>query len=220
MKKKLVVVVDMVNGFVNIGALHDINHIVPGIRKMIEENLELKNDVIDFRDCHSLTDEEFKAYPVHCLDGTIESELVPELKPLAHYMIDIPKNTTNGFNTEKFRKFYEEHYDEYDEVIVVGCCTDICVTDFTTSLIDFQKENGINTRVTVPMNLVETFDGPGHNRKTMNEIGFEKMRKAGANIVREYGEEFGFWNLQESENNPENKCEKVKQKQYVLRKEG
>jgi len=188
MKKKLIVVVDMVNGFVNIGALHDsyINHIVPGIKNLVEESIAEGNDVISFRDCHSLDDAEFETYPIHCLNGTEESELVPELKPLGAKMIDIPKNTTNGFNTERFREFYQAHYEEYDEIVVVGCCTDICVTDFTTSLAEFQKENGINTPITVPMDLVETFDGPNHDRKVMNEVGFEKMRRAGINLVESY----------------------------------
>lgn len=188
MKKKLVVVVDMVNGFVNIGALHDsyINHIIPGIKDFVEKNLEEGNDVISFRDCHSLTDEEFKVYPIHCLNGTEESELVPELKPLGGKMIDIPKDTTNGFRTEQFKQFYQAHYEEYDEIVVVGCCTDICVTDFTTSLAEFHRKNRINTPITVPMNLVETFDGPNHDRKVMNEVGFENMRKAGVNLVETY----------------------------------
>ncbi len=188
MKKKLFVVVDMVNGFVNFGALHDpyINRIVPGIKNLIEEALEQGNDVLDFRDCHSLTDKEFETYPIHCLDGTEESELVPELQPLKGRMIDIPKNTTNGFQTEQFKKFYQEHYEEYDEIVVVGCCTDICVTDFATSLAKFHETNGINTPITVPMDLVETFDGPNHDRNVMNEVGFENLRKAGVNLVETY----------------------------------
>lgn len=124
MKKKLFVVVDMVNGFVNFGALHDpyINRIVPGIKNL----------------------------------------------------------------TEQFKKFYQEHYEEYDEIVVVGCCTDICVTDFATSLAKFHETNGINTPITVPMDLVETFDGPNHDRNVMNEVGFENLRKAGVNLVETY----------------------------------
>lgn len=191
MKKKLIIVVDMINGFANIGALHDsyIHHITPGIKALIEEQIEKGNDIVCFRDCHKLGDAEFETYPVHCLDGTEESELVLELKPFKEKMIDIPKDTTNGFKTEKFRNFYEAHYMEYEEIVVVGCCTDICVTDFTTSLVEFHKTNGINTLVTVPMDLVETFDGQNHDRKMMNEVGFNTMRKAGVNLVATYKQE-------------------------------
>ncbi|MCI9233745.1 MAG: cysteine hydrolase [Bacilli bacterium] len=188
MKKKLIVVIDMVNGFVNIGALHHsyINHIASGIKMLVEQKLKNGDDVISFRDCHSLTDKEFENYPIHCLSGTVESELIPELKSLGEKMVDIPKNTTNGFETEQFQKFYQTHYKEYDEIIVVGCCTDICVTDFVLALAEFHKKNAINTPITVPMDLVETFDGPNHDRKVMNEIGFEKLRKEGVNLVESY----------------------------------
>lgn len=191
MKKKLIVVVDMINGFVNIGALHDsyIAHIIPNIKTLIKENLEQKNDIICFRDCHSLEDEEFKTYPIHCLNNTEESELVEELKPFYESMIDIPKNITNGFENQQFKTFYQIHYNEYEEIIVVGCCTDICVKDFTISLLDFHKEHGINIPVTIPIDSVETFDGLNHDRKVSNEIGVELMRQAGANLVTTYRNE-------------------------------
>lgn len=186
MKKKLLVIVDMVNGFVNMGALHDpyINHITEGIKDLALQNIKEGNDAITFRDCHSLIDEEFKTFPVHCLVGSEESKLVPELKFLESIAIDIPKNTTNGFQTEKFQKFYEENFKKYDEIIVVGCCTDICVTDFTTSLMNFHKKNKIDTKVTVFVDLVETFDAVGHERSIMNEIGLEKMRRVGVYLER------------------------------------
>lgn len=188
MKKRLFVIVDMVNGFVNEGNLHDsyINHITEGIKELAQQFIENKDTVLAFKDCHEMTDQEFENYPVHCLKGTNESELVEELKHLEKHMIVISKNTTNGFLEPKFREYYEKHYLEYEGIIVVGCCTDICVADFATSLAHFHKENQISIPITVPVNLVETFDGPNHNRKTYNEIGLERMRKAGINLVEQY----------------------------------
>ncbi len=187
MKKRLLVIVDMVNGFVNEGNLHDpyIGHITEGIKVLAQECIANKDTVLAFKDCHEMNDKEFESYPVHCLKETSESELVAELQPLEKDMIVIPKNTTNGFLEPKFREFYQKHYEEYEEVIVVGCCTDICVADFTTSLAHFHKENGIFIPITVPVNLVETFDGPNHERKIYNEIGLERMRKAGVNLIEQ-----------------------------------
>ncbi len=194
MKKRLIVVVDMVNGFINQGNLHDpyINHIAKGIKSLIEEALESGDDIVSFRDCHTLADKEFETFPIHCLEGTEESELVPELKPFANKMIDIPKNTTNGFETEQFKTFYETNQNKYREIIVVGCCTDICITDFATSLAHFHKTNQINTPITVPMNLVETFDGPNHDRKTMNDIGFQKLKQARINLIENIKQKEGM----------------------------
>ncbi len=185
MKKRLIVVIDMINGFINEGNLHDpyINHITKGIKDLIEEGIKRNDDIIAFRDCHDKNDPEFENYPVHGLKGTSESELIPELKPYQHQMIDIPKTTTNGFETEQFKKFYKP--EEYEEIIVVGCCTDICITDFATSLAYYHKTNNLKTLITVPEHLVETFDGPNHERNKMNEIGFQKLKQAGIQIKKE-----------------------------------
>lgn len=186
--KKLFIIIDMVNGFVNEGNLHDpyINHITEGIVELTQECKKHKDTILAFKDCHEMGDIEFQTYPVHCLQGTKESELIQELQPFEKDMIVIPKNTTNGFSEPKFRKFYEQHYKEYEEIIVTGCCTDICVQDFTTSLIQFHKEKEIETPIIVPINLVETFDGVNHPRKLYNEIGLENMRRAGIYLVEQY----------------------------------
>ena len=79
--KDLLVVVDMVNGFINEGALacKKIQKIVP----LIEENIiNAKNknmDIVAFKDCHNEDDEEFKIFPKHCLKDSFESELIQEL---------------------------------------------------------------------------------------------------------------------------------------------
>ena len=190
MKKDLLVIVDMVNGFVREGNLHDfyINHITKQIKSLTEEFIRKGNHIVAFKDCHQLGDIEFETYPVHCLEGTSESELIPELKPLESNMVMIPKNTTNGFNTKQFQEFYMKHYKEIENIVVVGCCTDICVTDFTTSLVHFQQENGIEVPIIVPIDMVETFDSEVHPREVYNELGFEKMRKAGVTLVSNYSE--------------------------------
>lgn len=188
MKKELLVVVDMVNGFVNVGALHDpyINHITPGIKRLIEEFEKNGNFILAFQDCHEIGDKEFENYPIHCLKGSYESELIPELKPFQSKIKCISKKTTNGFLEIEFQKFYQEHVDELERIVVVGCCTDICVTDFTTSLASYHKEKGKEIPIVVPIDLVETFENPMHPRNMYNEIGLETMRKAGIQLITSY----------------------------------
>ena len=52
--KRLVVIVDMVNGFVNFGNLADknINRIVPNCVKLVETALERGDRIVAFKDCH------------------------------------------------------------------------------------------------------------------------------------------------------------------------
>ena len=85
--KNLLVVVDMVNGFVNFGNLADnnINKITPTIKNLIEKAIQDKDEIVAFCDSHKPNDIEFEVYPEHCLEGSPESELIPELKHFQNY---------------------------------------------------------------------------------------------------------------------------------------
>ena len=181
--KDLLVVVDMVNGFVNVGALADkkINKITPTIVSLIKKAKEIGMDIVDFRDCHSNDDEEFKVFPPHCLKGSIESELIAELKPYAKDMIDIPKTTTNGFITKKFLEIVKAN--KYDRVFVVGCCTDICVKNFVDSYLNFNKKYNRNTKVVVFEDACYTFDGKDHNAENEHKKAISYLKHRGAYIA-------------------------------------
>jgi len=180
--RKLLVIVDMVNGFINFGALADkrINKITPNIVKLINCAKNQGVEIVAFRDCHEMGDEEFKTYPPHCLKGTEEAELIPEIKKYSNSMIIIDKNTTNGFNTKEFRKIANAI--EFDKVYVVGCCTDICVKDFVTSYLNFNKINNRKTEINVIEDACYTFDNPTHNAVIAHAKAVEEMKKLGAKL--------------------------------------
>lgn len=184
MKKELLVVVDMVNGFVNEGALADkkINKITPNIVSAIEKAKANGIKIVAFRDCHQMGDLEFNTFPPHCLKGTTESELIPELKKYEKDMLLIDKNTTNGFITPEF--MYIANNNEFDRVYVVGCCTDICVLGFVSSYLNFNKQNNKNTEIVVLENACYTFDGPNHNAENQHKLAIEQMKNSGAKIVK------------------------------------
>lgn len=180
----LLVVVDMVNGFVNEGALADakINKITQNIVACIEKAKTQGIKIVAFKDCHEVGDEEFKKFPPHCLKGTRESELIPELQKYKKDMQLIEKNTTNGFITPEF--YYIANYNEFDNVYVVGCCTDICVQDFVTSYLRFNKENRRKTNVVVLEDACYTFDAPNHNAELEHYEAIEYMQDMGAKIIK------------------------------------
>jgi len=182
--KNLLVVIDMVNGFVHFGALADkkINKITPKIINLIKTSDKNRFEIIAFKDCHEINDEEFKAFPPHCIKGTEESELIPELKPFEDkfdYIIN--KNTTNGFITKEFQYLLKRN--QYNNVIVCGCCTDICVSNFVESYINFIKANNLNTKIYVVENACYTFDSPEHSADLCHKNALENMAKKGAKIV-------------------------------------
>ncbi len=177
--KNLLVVVDMVNGFVKEGALADrrIEKIIPAIQAKIEMAKKNGDMIIDFRDSHTPSDEELKFYPPHCLKGTVESELIDELKSYAKDMIDIEKDTTNGFKTDKMKEIIKNNH--FDNIDITGCCTDICVRDLTHSLLKYFAQNGINTSITIDEDCVDTFNNPSHNADEINESTIKEFRELG-----------------------------------------
>lgn len=167
--KRLVVIVDMVNGFVNFGNLADknINRIVPNCVKMVETAIKNGDRIVAFKDCHTKDDPEFKDYPEHCLKGTEESELVDELKPYEKFMTVIEKPTTNGFKTKEFRELIKK--ESFDAVVVAGCCTDICVANFLESMYEYTQATKQNTAFYIAADAVDTFGGKNHNPDQVNK---------------------------------------------------
>ena len=184
MKKEICVVVDMINGFINEGVLSDpsINQIVPEAVKVVKSFLDENKDVLSFQDTHTLSSLEFEFYPPHCLKDTGESELIPEFKPFASQMIKVEKDTTNGFFAPRFQAYLLENPD-LESVTVVGCCTDICVLQFTQSLKTYTQTIGKRLDIKVVENAVNTFNTPNHDKNSYHENALNLMRNAGIQII-------------------------------------
>lgn len=181
--KNLLVVVDMLNGFLNKGNLADkkMNKIVPNVVSLIENAKMFNFSIIAFKDVHNENDEEFKTYPPHCIKGTKECDLIPELKKFEKDMTIIEKNTTNGFNTAKFKSMIYKNF--YDNIVVCGCCTDICVYNFVKSLNEYVKKFNIKTNIMVAKNAVDTFDMENHSATDVNNRYLFIMEKMGIKML-------------------------------------
>lgn len=118
--RRLVIVVDMVNGFIREGNMADpgIATILPAVRRCIED--ENTDAVVFFRDCHPENAAEFRKFPVHCLKGTSESELVDELKEYAEDAYDYEKNSTSSVFAPGFLDDLQA-MTSLEEVIICGC---------------------------------------------------------------------------------------------------
>lgn len=193
MKEKLeiiksgLIVVDMVNGFINEGKMADpyIKHIIDENVKLIDCFLSNNYPVIAFRDCHEKDAAEFKIFPEHCLKGTSESELVDEIKIYEDRMKVFEKNSTNGIHVNAFID-YINSLKEVNEFVITGCCTDKCVMQLATSLKTYFNEINKNINVVVPMNAVETYKLPTHQRDGHNNMAFDLMNQDGIQVVNEY----------------------------------
>jgi len=151
-----VLVIDMLRGFLEEGyPLYcgaKARRIIPNIQGLLERELTQGTKVFFICDHHEPDDLEFKMFPPHCVAGTIEAELIPEL---AKYPGEImPKKRYSGF----FGTPLEEKLKELkpEKIIVCGVCTDICVLHTVSNIRnrDYQVE--------VPVDCVASFDEKAH----------------------------------------------------------
>lgn len=182
--KKLLLVIDMINGFVKSGALADnyINNITPNIIKLIEKYVQKGNDIISIQEGHNHNSKEFESFPKHCIIGTEEAKLIDELLPYEEKMKIIIKNSTSGFITEAFFDYIKQNEKELEEITLTGCCTDLCVMNFALPLKNYINEKDLDIKVKIYKNCVETYDTPLHNRDEYNEMAFKIMQQNGIEI--------------------------------------
>src|SRR5438105_11274607 len=163
------IVVDALNGFCKTGNLASprCDAAIPRIRDAIEARRRAGDQLIFLADTHDPNDREFEVFPVHCVRGTAESEVVAELQPLLKSGTLIRKRRYSGFFETDLEARLRAARPE--QVTVAGVCTDICVLHTVADL------RNRDYRVVVPASAVETFEGPGHP-------GYEAQRRALAHL--------------------------------------
>lgn len=180
--KTVLVVIDMVNGFAKEGALYSprIEGLIPEIRRVMQICIDRGIPIAAFADSHTPESPEFKRYPIHCGSNSKESEIVDEFRGLCRVF---PKNSINGYLEEEFREWLNAHPD-INTFIVVGDCTDICISSFAlTAQADFDRRNR-NSSLIVLTQGVETFDIPGvHDGDVYQMLGLMYMSSNGVRLV-------------------------------------
>lgn len=151
-----ILVIDMLRGFLEDGYplyCGDRAHrIIPNIERLLKQELAQGSKVFFLCDCHTPDDLEFKMFPSHCIAGTIEAEVIPEL---AKYQGEvIPKRTYSSFfDTSLERKLSQL---KPEKLIVCGVCTHICVSYAVADA----RIRGYE--VEVPADCVASFDERAH----------------------------------------------------------
>ena len=182
--EKLLINVDMVNGFVKKGAMADsyIQHIIPEHIKLMKKIKEDKEAIAIIKDTHKENCREFNRYPVHCVEGTEEAQLVEELEQFEKDAFVYPKNSTSTIYAPNFIEDINKMVN-LKEVIIIGCCTDICVLNLAIPLQNYFDQKDKDIKITIPKNAVETYNATHHKREEYNEIAFKLMAQAGINLV-------------------------------------
>lgn len=149
------VVVDEVNGFATVGAGNLAPPVAsPSITNMVSETDRLAREftrrgwkILAFLDTH-LPDKPEPPYPPHCVIGTGEENLVPELAWLerdANATL-VRKDCINGFigaiqpdGANRVVDWVKEN--RLHTLLVVGICTDICVMDFVLTVLSARNHD-------------------------------------------------------------------------------
>lgn len=177
----IVFVVDMVKGFLEFGNLHDssIQQCIEPIKKLLQSS---KHSIFVI-DEHEEDAIEFQSFPLHCIKGTKEVEVVDALQPYA--TTQMKKNSTNAFFSFDFQKFLKsELWKSCESIIVTGCCSDICILQFVLSLRAYCNQNQIKKRIIVPADCVDTYHIPNvHDANLYNYYAFEMMKLNGIEVV-------------------------------------
>ena len=168
----VVLAIDMLRGFLEEGnplfCEAASRSIIPRVQRLLAREMSRGSPLCFIMDSHDPDDLEFRMFPRHCVAGTEEAELVPELA---------------GFPGERLRKkrysgFFGTPLEQRlqvlqpDTLIVVGVCTDICVMH---TVADARNRD---YPVEVPRDCVASFD------KRMHDFAQEHMEKVlGAKIT-------------------------------------
>ena len=187
--KGMFIVVDMVNGFVTEGVLHDekIGEIIP---RQIELIKEAKHDgklIVFVKDTHDVNSTEFARFGgeagAHCIKGTREQDLVDELKVFEDDMdtIVIEKNSTSYMEAPEFRELLE-YQKELEEVDVVGCCTDICVINGTIPMSNYFDQWNRKVNIRVHEDAIATY--AEDDRKEYVEASKLLLKQQGIELVK------------------------------------
>ena len=152
----VVLVVDMLRGFCEEGyplyVGETIRQIISRIHRLLEGEKAKGSHIIFLCDSHAPDDEEFEMFPPHCVRGTEEAEIIPELRQFADEVI--LKTRFSGFYGTNLGERLREL--NPDKIIVVGDCTDICVMH---TVADVRNRD---YSVEVPADCVATFDQEAH----------------------------------------------------------
>ena len=122
------------------------------MQRTIEDELARGSSVFFNADNHAPDDPEFKMFPPHCVRGSEEAQVIPELSKYPGKLV--PKTHDSAF----FATALDETLRDLKphKLTVCGVCTDICV------LYTVADARNRGYQVEVPAGCVATFDTEAH----------------------------------------------------------
>lgn len=189
--ERSVYLIDMVEGFVNTGAMANpsYNELVPEQVRVLDDFAKSGESINLIGEWHDKDCTEFISYPPHCIKDTLEANFIPEFLKYMDYVNTriYYKNSINGMLNDKLRQDII-NMKNLREAVFMGVCEDLCVMDFVRTYARFMDEINRKVDIYVVENGVDTFDSPYHNRQMWKDIARKVMEQAGAIYVKDFNE--------------------------------
>ena len=182
--EELIIVVDMVNGFVKEGALA-----APSIMRVVARQIEIlkeavnnqKIGIIFIRDCHDKDAVEFKTFGPHCIEGTPETEVIDELSEFVTCFYK--KNSTNFVFADGFINDINK-LKKLKKVLLMGCLSEVCVKNGGIALRNLFDQLNKDIDVCVYSDAIDTYDAPNHKSEEVTERALQDMESNGIKVLR------------------------------------
>jgi nicotinamidase-related amidase len=156
---------DVISGFLTTGNLASerVGKLARPVVALFQKAYDhgIRNFVL-LQDAHHPRATEFEAFPPHAIQGSEESETIPELRslPFSNLFTIIQKNSLHPSLGSGFDTWIDEH-GHVNTAIVVGDCTDLCIYQLAMYLrLRANARNERDYHVIIPVNAVDTFDIP------------------------------------------------------------
>ncbi|MFB3788212.1 MAG: cysteine hydrolase family protein [bacterium] len=127
MGKKVLLICDMLNDFIQPGApleVPGVRNIIPAIRREMEKARREGVPIIYVCDCHVASDPELSVWPPHAMKGTPGAEIIPELKPREDDIV-LEKTRYDAFYNTDLESILRSL--GAADMILTGVCTEICI---------------------------------------------------------------------------------------------
>ena len=184
--RKLLITIDMVNGFVKKGTLAQpsIMRVVPRQQELLDE-FEKREDAANVivRDVHDKDSAEFLTFGEHCVRGSGEELIIPELEKWYKNAFDFEKNSTNFMIAPQVIPFFEK-LTNLQSVEFMGCLSDKCVINGAITSKNYFDQFNRNIEVGVHADAIDTYSAPGREADEVTKRALQNMEENGLKIYR------------------------------------
>ena len=112
-------------------------------------------------------------------------EVVEELHPYVQRAVFNKNSNELHLQVFDFQQFLKERMPMYQDIVICGCCSDICIMQFALCLNAWLNEhNETKKRVIIPMDCIDTYHiDDVHDAVEWNEFSIRNMEANGIQVV-------------------------------------